>query len=60
MKTEMARVSNYPVCAIIPKPFDVEVFLNTVRSCFPPEHKPLGPILASGMMLLLADIIKRL
>ena len=60
MKAEMARVSNYQVCAVIAKPFDVEFFLTTVRSCFPPEHRPLGPIFSSGMMMLLADIIKRL
>ena len=59
MKAEMARVSNYPVCAVIAKPFGVEFFMNKVRSCFPPEHKPLGPIFSSGMMMLLADILRQ-
>ncbi|HVS30666.1 MAG TPA: response regulator [Thermoanaerobaculia bacterium] len=59
MKSELERVAAYEVCALIAKPFEVEQLLDAVRSCFPPEHKPIGPIFSTGMVLLLADLLRQ-
>ncbi|HEX8172230.1 MAG TPA: response regulator [Thermoanaerobaculia bacterium] len=65
---QMQRVREYPVCAIIAKPFDVEVLLRTTKSCAAQDEKDVdddetpargGRILSSGMILLLADLLRQ-
>jgi len=57
---ELARMDAYDVCAIIPKPFDVEVLLAAVKQCAAPaDNFPGGSFFKSTMMLLLADLIQK-
>jgi DNA-binding NarL/FixJ family response regulator len=54
---DMNRVQAYDVCAVIGKPFDVEVLLNAVKQCagFTPSG---GNLMTSGVILLLADFLR--
>jgi CheY-like chemotaxis protein len=59
-KAELDRVHAFPVCGIIAKPFEVETLLSAVKRCTAsahdhPTHR--GPLLSSGMILLLADLL---
>jgi CheY-like chemotaxis protein len=65
---QMQRVRDYPVCAIIAKPFDVDVLLRTTKSCAAHDDEESdgddtparrGRILSSGMILLLADLLRQ-
>ena len=59
-RREMDRAGTYSVCAIIPKPFDVETLLDAVKRCTSPdEGSALGPVLCSSgpVILLLADLL---
>jgi CheY-like chemotaxis protein len=58
-RTENARVSTYGVCKVISKPFEVETILSAVRDCAAAGHGRRGPYIASGMILLLADLLQR-
>src|SRR5437762_2689127 len=58
---EIARTKTYDVCSIISKPFDVEVLLEAVKQCAAPgEGNPIGNVLSSGVLLLLADLIRQM
>jgi len=55
---ELTRVRAYEICCIVGKPFDVETLRSAVKQCiggFP--FKP-GTLLAPGMLLLLADLLR--
>jgi len=58
---ELARVRAYPIGGMIFKPFDIDVLLSAVRDVA--GHHPLppmrGPLLSSGMLLLLADLLRQ-
>ena len=58
---DMERARGYGVCGIMVKPFDVEALLAAVRDCA--GHDDAGfigtPLLSSGMILLLADLLRR-
>jgi len=54
---ELDRVKAFDVFGIIAKPFDVETLLAAVRSCAGGTSNPLGTILSSGMILLIADLL---
>ena len=58
---EMERVEGSAVPAVSPKPFEVDRLLATVRECAGLGGEPplRGPLLTSGMLLLLADLLKR-
>ena len=58
---EMDRLQNYPVRAVIRKPFEVDALQAAVRECAGLGGEPLlrGPLLSGGMLLLLADLLKR-
>ena len=59
---EMARVYTYPVCGVIPKPFEVDALLAAVKECAGPggDAFPRGPLLSGGMLLLLAaEMLRR-
>jgi putative two-component system response regulator len=58
---EMERVRGYAVCAVMTKPFEVDTFHATVRECagLGGEAFPRGPLLSGGMLLLLADLLRR-
>lgn len=60
-KQELDRVRALPVAGIIAKPFEVEQLLDAVKQCVAAgdDHGPLrGPLISSGMILLLADILR--
>jgi CheY-like chemotaxis protein len=58
---EMQRVSAYAVAGVIAKPFDVDALFHAVRACASASGNPSfrGPILSGGMLLLLAEVLKR-
>ena len=58
---EIDRVLAYPVRALIAKPFEVDALQAAVRECAGLGGEPplRGPLLTSGMLLLLADLLKR-
>ena len=51
---ELKRVKEFDVFGIIAKPFDVETLLAAVRTCAGGGSNPLGTLLSSGMLLLMA------
>ena len=58
-KHEIARAREYEICAVIAKPFEIETLLAAVRECVGPTDPPsLGGVVSSGMILLLADVLK--
>lgn len=56
---ELKRVAEYEVCALISKPFEVETLLATVRHCTDGPGSPRGTFLSSGVILLLADLLRQ-
>lgn len=57
--SDMKRVRDYDVCALIAKPFEVETFLNAVRQCTGETSPSRGAFLSSGVILLLADLLRQ-
>jgi CheY-like chemotaxis protein len=57
---ELAHVKEYPVCAIVSKPFDVEDLLGIVRQCAGlPDNNGINLFAKSGpMILLIADLLR--
>lgn len=53
-----ARLRQYGVAGIILKPFDVDVLLAAVRKCAG-SSMPRGPFLSSGVILLLAEMLRQ-
>lgn len=59
---ELVRAKRYPICGVITKPFEVEVFLHSVRQCAgEPDGTPLTSVLCSSpaVLLLLADLLRK-
>jgi hypothetical protein len=57
---EMQKVSAYEVSGIIAKPFEVDIVLNAVRRCAGVSGSSMrGPLISGGMLLLLAEVLKR-
>jgi CheY-like chemotaxis protein len=54
---EIERVKQYPVCAIIPKPFEVDLLLAAVKHCANPDWRTAGPLISGGLLLFLADLL---
>jgi chemosensory pili system protein ChpA (sensor histidine kinase/response regulator) len=58
---EVARAKAFDICGIIGKPFDIDVLLEAVKRCaMPGEGGAMGSVLSSGVILLLADLIRQL
>ena len=59
-RREMSRLAGYPVCAVIPKPFEVESLREQVRRCCDASDPRggRGPFITSGMILLLAQLVR--
>lgn len=59
---QLDRVRTYGIAGVIAKPFEVDLLLAAVKRCAgeagdtPPMR---GPLLSSGMLLLLADLLRR-
>ena len=59
-KSDKTRIRDYEVCAVLSKPFEVESLLTAVRQCVGEDHvPPRGSLLSSGVILLIADILKQ-
>jgi CheY-like chemotaxis protein len=58
---EMQRLRNYSVHSIIAKPFEIDVLQSTVRHCTGIIGEPFlrAPLLSGGMILLLAEMLRR-
>lgn len=57
--SDLGRVHDYDVCALISKPFEVETLLNAVKQCTSDPASRRGRILSSGVILLLADLLRQ-
>jgi CheY-like chemotaxis protein len=57
-KAEIARVKSYKICGIVAKPFEVETLLAAVKQCVDPDAPPSGRFIASGVILLLAEVLR--
>ena len=57
----MDRVRQYDICNVIAKPFEVETLFTAVKRCTGEEdvRSIRGPFVSSGMILLLAEVLKR-
>lgn len=58
-KHELERVKQFAVCDVISKPFDVDTLLAAVKSCAGSGTNPLGRVITSGVLLLLADLLRQ-
>lgn len=58
---QMSRVQGYATFGVIAKPFEVDAFQAAVRQCAGLEPHPgtRGPLLSGGMLLLIADLLRR-
>jgi two-component system nitrogen regulation response regulator GlnG len=57
---EIARVRTYAVSGVVAKPFDIEELLTAVRVCTGQATEPFsGTLLSSGMLMLFAEILRR-
>jgi putative two-component system response regulator len=59
---EIQRVREYDIAGVIPKPFEVEAFQSAVKHCAGiggDERYRRSPLLSGGMILLLADLLRR-
>ena len=58
---EMQRVRSYAICSVIPKPFEIESLQSSVRQCagIGGDSFLRAPLISGGMILLLADLLRR-
>jgi CheY-like chemotaxis protein len=58
---DMERVRRYSVAGVIAKPFEVDVLYAAVRACAGSSGPEFirGPLFASGVLLLLAEVLRR-
>lgn len=57
---EMQRVSGYNVCGVVAKPFEVDALFYAVRQCAGETDTPVrGPLISGGMLILIAEVLKR-
>ena len=58
---DMQKVSAFQVGGVIAKPFEVDVLLGAVRRCAGISGSSMrgGPLISGGMLLLLAEVLKR-
>lgn len=58
---EVERLRAYDVCAVIRKPFEVEMLLDAVKTCAAPNGRGFGNVLASStpVILLIADLLRQ-
>jgi putative two-component system response regulator len=57
----MERLSGYDVRGVVAKPFEVDALFSAVRECAGDSDEPLmrGPLISGGMLLLIAEVLKR-
>lgn len=57
---EIERLRAWPVAGVIAKPFEIETLLAAVKSCAGDAAPGFlgGPLFSSGMLFLLADLLK--
>jgi CheY-like chemotaxis protein len=56
---ELDRAKSYDICGVVAKPFDVDDLLAAVKNCVDPGIRSLGPVISSGVILLLADLLRQ-
>ncbi len=58
-RNELTRVDTYPVCSVVPKPFEIETLLHAIKQCVDPDDaRQMGGLISSGMIILLADLLR--
>ena len=56
-KSETSRVAKFPICGIVPKPFEVEHLLAAVKQCVGDDGGgQIASFFASGVIWLLAEV----
>lgn len=58
-RTDVNRVEQYNVCALIGKPFEVETLTTAVKQCVDEPSASRRDILLSSVILLLADVLRQ-
>ena len=59
-KAELARVTEFSICGLIAKPFEIETLLSAVKECAgPASQRPLGRFFSSSVLLLFADLLRQ-
>ena len=60
-RREGERAATYGVCDVLSKPFEVDVLLDRVRRCAGDDDPAdgFGPMLSSGMILMLAGLLRQ-
>lgn len=60
-QNERERLATYDICGVIAKPFEVETLLAAVKECTGDDGTgPMrGPLISSGMILLIADLLRQ-
>lgn len=58
---ELKRLDGYAVCGVIPKPFEVDSLFTAVRQCAGDHLSQFtrGPLISGGMLLLIAEVLRR-
>lgn len=56
---ELQRARGYNVCAIVPKPFDVDALLAAVKQCAGTDGPTLRGVFCSPVIILLADLLRQ-
>ena len=59
-RSETERAKSYDICSVIAKPFEVETVLAAVRQCAGTDGAGRRPLFSGGMILLLADMLRRM
>jgi len=59
-RRDVDRVHGYGVCAVLAKPFEIDVLHATVQACVGDDDSfdAAGPLVTTGMILLLADLLR--
>lgn len=58
-RREIDRLRDFPIRGVIPKPFNVDELTQAVRECARTGSEGRGPLLAGGMIIMLAQLLQR-
>jgi DNA-binding response OmpR family regulator len=62
LEREITRAQNFNICAVIPKPFDIEALLSAVKRCVARDSNSHGRgtgVFCSPVIFLLADLLRQ-
>jgi CheY-like chemotaxis protein len=56
---EIVKVKAYDIWGVVTKPFEIDVLIAAVKACAGGGGTPLGTFLSTGVLLLLADLLRQ-